>query len=167
MAVEPGTYTWEEFSPAVSFEVGPGWEVGHRNPEFFDLFVDGDFPAVSFGRFVDVFTDDTTRVPARDAANVIASLSTRPDVTLSAPQSAQMGGLRGQAFTLSVATDQTPLFGGRNGVFRMDPGFETRYTALDVPGDGVIFVGVAAREGELDAALDAAAPILATLTVAD
>ena len=58
---------------------------------------------------------------------------------------------------------QTPLFRGPAGDFKMDPEFENRYRLLDLPGGGVLFIGVHVHTGGLDAADDLADPILASL----
>jgi hypothetical protein len=163
--IAPGTYRWDGFVPAVSFELESGWQVGHRHPEFFDLFRGDDFPGVSFGRFDDVFTGVSAPVPASDAATVVASLSGFPGLTVSPPRPIELGGLPGQEFTLTSSVQQTPLFRGAGGDFKMDPGFETRYRILDLPDGGVLVVGVVARDCGLDEAEELAAPILASLTI--
>jgi hypothetical protein len=163
--IAPGRYRWSRVAPAVSFDVGPGWELGHAHPEFFDLFRGSDFPSVSFARFTSVHSDATTQVPATDAQTVVAALSARSDVTLSGAEAVTLGGLSGTRFDLSVASPQTPLFMGPAGAFKMDPGFVNRYRVLDLPGGGVLVIGVHVRGDGIEAASGLAEPIFASFAV--
>ena len=165
VAIEPDEYGWDRFEPAVSFRLDAGWSIGHDHDEFFDLFRGDDFPAVAFGRFTDVYTGPTRFVPITDAATVVASLGVYRGITVTDVAPTAIAGLRGQRLDLRVSIEQSALFRGAGGTFHLDPGFAVRYHVLDLPGGGVLLVGIMAHEGGLEAAIEAATPILSSLTV--
>jgi hypothetical protein len=163
--IEPGTYRWDGFESSISIAVGSGWDLGHDNAAFFDLFRGSDFPSVSFARFTDVYADGTTRVAAVDAQTVAATLMGRADMTVSASSTIELGGRGGRQFDVATLQPQTPLFFGPAGDFKLDPEFKTRYRVLDFPGGGVLVVGIHARDGGFDDGVALAEPVVATLIV--
>jgi hypothetical protein len=164
----PGTYRFDGFEPGVELEVaGDGWEVGHFHDDFFDLFLDGDFPAIGFGRFSDVLLPDGSRVPATSAAAVIQALRSNADVVVEDLGAVEIASLTGQTIEIRVSAEQTPLFSSDEGAFRFDPGFAARLHLLDLPDGGALEVLVAARRGGLKAAIEATDPILRSLVVLD
>jgi hypothetical protein len=163
--VEPGTYWFDGFQPALELEIGSaGWEVGHFHDNVFDLFKHGDFPAIGFGRFSEVYGADGAARPTTDAAAVVAALEANPNLTATRVGPASIAGLTGWTIDVRAQQEQTPLFGAPDGQFKFDPGFVSRYHVLDVPG-GAIEVWVAGREGELDTAIEVTQPILDGLRV--
>ena len=163
--IDPGTYVWSGFERDISVELGAGWDLGHDNPAFFDLFRGSDFPSVSFARFSDVYSDAATRRPATDASAVVAALAGRADVTLTGRAAIQLAGLSGEQFDVVTQAAKTPLFFGPAGDFRLDPEFKTRYRVLDFPGGGVLVIGVHARLADFDEAIALGDPLVATLQV--
>jgi hypothetical protein len=163
--IEPGIYRWDGFEQTISVDLGSGWELGHNNPSFFDLFRGSDFPSVTFARFTDVYVDRTARVTAADAALVASTLAGRTDMTVTDPAIIALGGLSGRQFDLVTTQAQTPLFFGPAGDFKLDPDFRTRYRVLDFLGEGVLVIGIHARGGDFDAGLALGDPVVATLTV--
>ena len=163
--IEPGTYRWDGFERPISFILGSGWELGHDNPAFFDLFRGSDFPAVTFGRFSDVYADRTERVDAGDVASVKTALLGRTDLTVTDVSSIELGGLEGWQFDLATLGARTPLFFGPAGDFKLDPEFATRYRVLDFPGGGVLVIGIHARADAFDAGVALGDPVVATLVV--
>ena len=163
--IEPGTYRWDGFESSISIAVGPGWELGHDNAAFFDLFRGSDFPSVSFGRFTDVYVDATTRVAAVDAGAVAATLTARTDVTVTDSSAIELGGRGGRQFDLVTVNPQTPLFFGPAGDFKLDPEFKTRYRVLDFPGGGVLVIGIHTRDHGFDDGVALAEPLVATLII--
>src|SRR6185295_1880186 len=146
--------------------LGPGWELGHDNAKFFDLFRGSDFPSVSFARFTDVYVDATTRVAAIDAATVAATLVARSDMTVTDASSIELGGRGGRQFVVVTISPQTPLFFGPAGDFKLDPEFKTRYRVLDFPGGGVLVIGIHTRDGGFEDGLALAEPVVTSLSVA-
>jgi len=163
--IEPGTYRWDGFARPVSFILGSGWQLGHDNPAFFDLFRGSDFPSVSFARFTDVYADRTHRVVAGDAEFVETSLRGRADLTVTGPSAIELGGLEGWQFDLTTLEARTPLFFGPAGDFQLDPEFKTRYLVLDFPGGGVLVIGIHARAAAFEAGVALGDPVVATLIV--
>lgn len=165
--VEPGTYRFAGFEPAIQVAIdGDGWEVGHFHDDFFDLFLDGDFPAIGFGRFVAVLGRDGTRVPASGAEAVIEALRSNPDLKVDDVGPVEIAGLIGRTVDIRATREQTPLFSSGEGGFKFDPGFVGRFHVLDVEG-GAMEILIAARDGELEAAIEATQPILDSLEVLD
>jgi len=163
----PGTYWFDGFRPGLQLRVETaGWEVGHFHDDFFDLFKDGDFPSVGFGRFPEVYGAGTGSEPATDAAAVIAALKQNPGLAVSDIGAVEIAGLAGRTIDVRAKAAQTPLFGSDEGAFKFDPELIARFHILDVPG-GAMEILVAARIGQLDAALAATQPIIASLVVVD
>ena len=149
----------------MTIAVGPGWELGHDNAAFFDLFRGSDFPSISFGRFTDVYVDGATRERAVDAETVAATLMGRTDLTVTDFSAIELGGLAGRRFDLVTLKPQTPLFFGPAGDFKLDPEFKTRYRVLDFPGGGVLVIGIHTRDGGFGDGIALAEPIVATLMI--
>jgi hypothetical protein len=163
--IEAGTYMWSGFEHPITVQLGAGWDLGHNDPTFFDLFRGSDFPSVTFARFTDIYVDGTTREAATRSALVLAKLSIRADVVLTKISTIELGGLQGQQFDLATTAAKTPLFFGAAGDFRLDPEFKTRYRVLDFPGGGILVIGIHAHLADFDAAVALGDPIVATLTV--
>ena len=164
-AIQPGTYRWDGFERSIWMSLGAGWELGHDDPAFFDLFRGSDFPSISFARFTDVYVDATRRSEATDAATVVNTLSRRKDVTVTEPIAIELGGLSGRQFDLTTTAPKTALFFGPAGDFRLEPAFKTRYRVLDFPGGGVLVVGVHALAAGFDPGVALADPVTASLQV--
>ena len=163
--IEAGTYMWSGFEHQITVDLGAGWDLGHDNPTFFDLFRGSDFPSVTFARFTDIYTDGTTREPATRSAIVLQELSARADVLLTKISTIELGGLQGQQFDLATTTAKTPLFFGAAGDFRLDPEFKTRYRVLNFPGGGILVIGIHAHLADFEAAVALGDPVVASLTV--
>lgn len=161
----PGTYTWDEFTPHLTFVVDAGWQVGHRHGEFFDLFPAGGEPTagpgIGFGRF-DFVHGAGGPVPMTDAAAVVAALEANPLVRVERIGPASLAGLTGLTVDVRVTEVQTPLLDGRGGTFHSDPDWVSRYTFLDVDG-GVLAVSVMSHEDRQAADLSLAARLLTSL----
>ncbi|MEO8469495.1 MAG: hypothetical protein ABI573_07495 [Chloroflexota bacterium] len=163
--IDAGTYRWDGFERPVSLRLDAGWQLGHDNPAFFDLFRGSDFPAVSIARFTDVHTNRISRVAAVDAQQVEATFLGRSDMTMAGRAAIELGGLNGRQFDLTTLEARTPLFWGPAGIFQLDPDFVTRYRILDVPGGGVLVIGVHAHPDAFDAGLAIAEPVVASFMV--
>ena len=160
--LEPGTYRFDGFEPAVEVTVGDGWEVGHFHPDFFDLFHAGDFPSVGFARFATVKHRDGTTYAAVTAEAVVAALRSNPDLEVVDVGPVLVAGLAGRTVDIRAKREQSPLFSTPNGDFRFDPEFISRWHILEVDG-GTMQILVAARPGKLDAAIEATSSILSSL----
>jgi hypothetical protein len=165
--LEPGTYWWLDRRPFLELRIPEGWTVGHHKGDFFDLFrTGGSLPAVSLGRFPQVFRTTGEAVGTFDAASVVEALSSHPGVVVDDVGPVTLAGLSGRTIDVRVAEGQTPLFRTQEGSYNADPGHVSRYHVLDVPG-GAIEVWIVARDGELDAALEIARPLLDGLSLVD
>ena len=147
----------------LTVDLGTGWEIGHDDPAFWDLFRGSDFPSISFARFTDVYTDGVSREAATDPADIAATLSARDDLTITAPKAIELGGMQGQQFDLVTTEPKTPVFVGPAGDFRLDPEFKTRYRVLDFPGGGVLVIGIHAPDPDFEAAVGLADPVVSTV----
>jgi hypothetical protein len=164
----PGAYRFDGFAPGLQLEISEdGWEVGHFHDEFFDLFLNGDFPAIGFARFSDVQLPDGALVPATEATGVIDALRSNPNVTLDDEAAVEVDALSGRAVDLRVTAEQTPLFSGIGGAYHMDPGFTARLIVLDLPGGGAMEILVIAQGDDVGEAIEATAPMLDSLDVLD
>jgi len=158
-ALEPGTYWFNGFDPWLEVTVREGWEVGHFHDNFFDLFLEGDFPSIGFGRFAAVKHRDGTTIEATSAQVVVDGLRSNPELEVADVGPASVAGLTGRTVDIRAKSQQVPLFGTPDGDFRFDPEFLSRWHILDVPG-GAIEILIAARPGRLDEAIAATRPVL-------
>ncbi len=164
--IDPGIYRWDGFGDPITLTLDAGWDLGHDNPTFFDLFRGSDFPSITLARFTHVYVDGVTKAPVTDAAAAAATLVGRSDMTLTPPIEITLGGLPGRQFDVTTSTAKTPLFFGRAGDFRLDPEFKTRYRILDLPGGGILVIGIHDHVADFDAAVALADPVVATFSVA-
>jgi hypothetical protein len=171
--IAPGTYRFDGFEPHLQIEIpGPGWEVGHFHDEIFDLFLDGDFPAVAFARFPTVATPGSSagseggETPAASVEIVLEALRANPDVDVDEVGPVAIAGLNGTTVDISVSEEQTALFGAGSDGFHSDPGFTSRFHLLAVEG-GVVEIFVTGRAGQLEQALEATQAIVDSVRVVD
>jgi len=162
--LDPGTYWFNGFEPWLAVTVGDGWEVGHFHGDFFDLFRNGDFPSIGFGRFPQVKHRDGTTIEATSARAIVDGLKSNPELEVTDVGPASVAGLTGFTIDIRAKSAQTPLFTSPDGDFKFDPEFIARWRILDVAG-GAVEILVAARPGTLDEALEATQPILDSLRV--
>ena len=162
--LEPGTYWFNGFDPWLEVTVGEGWEVGHFHDDFFDLFHEGDFPSIGFGRFAAVKHRDETTIEATSARVVVDGLRSNPELEVVDVGPAAVAGLTGLTIDIRAKSQQVPLFGTPDGDFKFDPEFLSRWHILDVPG-GTIEILVAARPGRLDAAIETTRPVLDSVRI--
>jgi hypothetical protein len=161
--VVPGRYRWTDFSPAFEIEIGPGWAVGHRHLGFFDLWSGSSLPAIGFARFSGVRGAGEAAVDATSVADVLAALGTNARIRIADRGPVEVAGLVGRAIDIEVEAPQTPVFTAEDGDFNLDPGLDTRWNMLDVPGGGVLFVYVVATDAGLTAALGRVGLLLDTM----
>ncbi len=143
-----------------------GWESMHLHGEFFDL---GRFateerqtaPArwIAFGDPEHVRgsedVPDTDLTPAEAAA----LLAERDDLTAGDPVPFSLDGREGVRLDLHAAEPNTPIFGGAEGDFGLEPSVDVRLGFVSVD-EGLLVVFVAAPADELDAAWGEAEPVL-------
>ena len=147
--LDPGIYTFSPFEPAVTFELGDGWEGGHTNPEFFDVWR-GMRIAVMFGRPSFVFDAGGERVPVQEltATSALELLRDRGSESGRAPSVVLDGGSVPSIF---ITTERsTELFGGPEGTFSTDPSHRLRVAAVDGGGTLVLVMVSAATPIELE-----------------
>jgi hypothetical protein len=160
--LQPGTYWFNGYEPWLEVTVGAGWQVGHFHDDFFDLFFEGDFPSIGFGRFARVKHRDGTTFEATDARSVVDALRSNPELEVTDVGPATIAGLTGRTIDIRAKSPQTPLFATPDGDFKFDPEFIGRWHILDVAG-GALEILVAARPGKLDAAIATTQPVLDSL----
>jgi hypothetical protein len=147
-SLEPGVYTYSPFEPRVTFELGDGWEGGHTDPEFFDVWR-GDRVAVMFARPGFLFDASGERVDSEGMApqEALRLLRTRGTSSSRAPSMVLDGG---SVPSIVLSNDeQTALFGGPEGGFSADPAFRNRIAALGVDGALVLVIVSAKTPMEL------------------
>jgi hypothetical protein len=162
--LEPGAYTFSPFEPAVVFELGDGWEGGHTNPEFFDVWR-GMRVAVMFGRPGFLLRGDE-RVPTDELTTdeALQILREQNDTSSRAPALVLDGQTVPSVIVRSSA--QTELFGGPGGTFTADPDFRNRIAAVDVDGTLVLVIVSAKTPMELEDRL-AVTEMLGTIRLGD
>ena len=83
--LDPGRYTRSNSSPAVSFEVGEGWQGVQNVPGFFDVQQDPDTPdviAVQFGNVDAVFGENGSSVDLERAADAVPIIRENPGLKI-------------------------------------------------------------------------------------
>jgi hypothetical protein len=155
------------FNIPFTFEVpAGGWESMHLHGEFFDI---GRFateerqtaPArwIAFGDPEHVRgsedVPDTDLTPAEAAA----LLAGRTDLTAGEPVPFSLDGREGVRLDLHAPEPNTPIFGGPDGDFGLEPSIDIRIGFLPLE-NGLLVVFVGAPPNELDAAWEEAQPVL-------
>jgi hypothetical protein len=162
-ALAPGRYTFSRFSPRVSFTLGSGFEGGHTNPAFFDVFIgDAALAFASPGYLLD------------SAGKRIPTTSMSPGRALEVMRE------RG-AFTAVTATTMTvgdddvaaiegvareagiTLLGGPTGELELELGDFYRIAPVQVD-DRLVLVIQQALEAPFAGALAPTEPVLATIS---
>lgn len=155
------------FDVPFTFEVpAGGWESMHLHGEFFDI---GRFATeerqtapvrwIAFGHPGHVRGD--ADVPAAGLTPEAAAtlLAARDDLTASEAVPFSLAGRDGVRLDLHAPEPDTPIFGGPDGAFNLEPSIDIRLGIVPLD-DDLLLVFVGAPPGELDAAWDEAEPIL-------
>jgi hypothetical protein len=164
----PGRYASSPpFDIPFTFEVpAGGWESMHLHGEFFDI---GRFateerqtaPArwIAFGHPEHVRSDEDVPVAGLTPEEAATLLTARDDLSASETVPWTLAGLDGVRLDLHAPEPDTPIFGGPEGDFGLEPSTDIRIGF--VPFDGGLLVAfVGAPADELDAAWEEAQPIL-------
>ena len=164
----PGRYDSQPpFNIPFTFEApAGGWESMHLHGEFFDL---GRFATeerqTAPARWIAFGDPDHVRgsedVPDTDLtpAEAAALLAERDDLTAGEPVPFSLDGREGVRLDLHAAEPNTPIFGGAEGDFGLEPSVDVRLGFVPVD-EGLLVVFVAAPADELDAAWEEAQPVL-------
>ena len=143
-----------------------GWESMHHHGEFFDI---GRFATaerqtapvrwIAFGHPGHIRGNED--VPAESLTPEAAAtlLSARDDLTASEAVPFSVAGRDGVRLDLHAPEPNTPIFGGPDGAFNLEPSIDIRLGIVPLDND-LLLVFVGAPPDELDAAWDEAAPIL-------
>lgn len=182
-SLSPGRYVTDKFEPALTFEVGKGWELsdGLQQKPFFQIsrqFQEGSyFVAISFNNPPRSITDPRNPnklVPApRDWASWFQE---HPYLETSSPQPMSVGGVEGRRFDMRISSlpegyysedclgagvPLWPLLGGHH--WCADEGYTSRTIVLDgVEGETVI-IDVWSRPETFEKVLPEAQDVLETV----
>lgn len=149
------------------FEVpADGWESMHLHGEFFDI---GRFATeerqtapvrwIAFGHPEHIRGDEDVPAAGLTPTEAATLLAARGDLTASEPEPFTLAGREGIRLDLHAPEANTPIFGGPDGAFNMEPSTDIRLGIVPLD-DDLLVVFVGAPPGELDAAWDEALPIL-------
>lgn len=165
--IPPGTYTRSAFAPRVTFELGTGWTAEQLTAGFFDVEQDAgsvDVIAVQFGQVVG--HDSAEEAAAAVAENV--SL-----VVQAGPEEVVLGGRSGVQLTVDTVDPpdtQPPVFrqivSVAAGPLSIASGRRLQLTFVDTDA-GLLVVLVGGSIRSWDATLEAATPVLESLTIGD
>jgi hypothetical protein len=178
----PGRYVTDVFEPALSFEVGEGWELteGVQQEPYFEISranrVGDPIVAVAFNNPPPEVSDPTTPdrlVPAPEGW--VSWFREHPYLETSEPSAASIGGVEGRRFDhkvtalpedyhsedcLGYGVPLWPLPGGHH--WCADEGYTSRTTVMKVGGETVI-VDVYSGSGTLEEVLPEAQKVLGTV----
>jgi hypothetical protein len=155
------------FDVPFTFEVpADGWESMHLHAEFFDI---GRFAAeerqtapirwIAFGHPAYIRGDEEAPAAGLTPEAAATLLSSREDLVASAAVPYSFAGRDGVRLDLHAPQANTPIFGGPDGAFNLEPSIDIRLGIVPLEED-LLLVFVGAPLGELDAAWDEALPIL-------
>lgn len=161
--LEPGRYTFTPFEPRVTFEVGEGFEGGHTNAEFFDVFF-GETSALAFASPAFVTGRGGSRLETADASpeEILAALRDGNGLEDVRSVTMTIGSEAVDAVQGRGRKDGVPLFGGPGGEFGIVKGDGYRIAPLVVEGQLVLVMQLA-TEPPLAQAFAATQPILPTI----
>jgi hypothetical protein len=164
----PGRYDSQPpFNIPFTFAVpAGGWESMHIHGEFFDLGrFEGEERQTAPARWIAFGDPEHVRggedVPDTDLtpAEAAGLLEERDDLTAGEPIPFTLDGREGVRLDLHAAEPNTPIFGGAEGDFGLEPSVDVRLGFVPVD-EGLLVVFVAAPAAELDAAWEEAQPVL-------
>ena len=164
----PGRYDSQPpFNIPFTFEApAGGWESMHLHGEFFDLGrFEGEERQTAPARWIAFGDPQHVRgsedVPDADLTPDEAArlLARRDDLTAGEPVPFSLDGREGVRLDLHAAEPNTPIFGGTEGDFGLEPSVDVRLGFVPVD-EGLLVVFVAAPADELDAAWEEAQPVL-------
>ena len=143
-----------------------GWESMHLHGEFFDLGrFEGEARQTAPVRWIAFGDPEHVRgaddVPDTDLTpdEAAALLAAREDLTAGEPVPFTLDGRDGVRLDLHAPERNTPIFGGAEGDFGLEPSVDVRLGFVPVD-EGLLVVFVAAPVDELDAAWEEAQPVL-------
>ena len=162
-ALPPGRYTFTPFEPRVTFEVGKGFEGGHTNAEFFDVFY-AETSALAFARPGFVTDRGGGRLDTADASpeDIVAALRTGNGLEDVRTVTLTIGSEVVDAVEGRGRKGGFPLFGGPGGEFGIVKGDGYRIAPLEVEGELVLVMQMA-TEPPFARAFAATDPILPTI----
>jgi hypothetical protein len=158
------------FDVPFTFEVpADGWESMHLHGEFFDI---GRFATeerqtapvrwIAFGHPDHIRGDEDVPAAGLTPEAAATLLSARGDLTASETVPYTLAGRDGVRLDLHAPEANTPIFGGPDGDFNLEPSIDIRLGIVPLDED-LLLVFVGAPPGELDAAWDEALPILVSV----
>jgi hypothetical protein len=163
-----GRYTSSPpFDVPFTFAVPPdGWESMHHHGEFFDI---GRFATaerqtapvrwIAFGHPGHIRGDEDVPADGLTPEEAAALLAARHDLTASEVVPYSLADRDGVRLDLHATQPDTPIFGGPDGAFNLEPSIDIRLGIVPLD-DDLLLVFVGAPPGELDAAWEEAQPIL-------
>ena len=167
----PGRYDSQPpFNIPFTFDVpAGGWESMHLHGEFFDI---GRFATaerqtapirwIAFGHPGHIRGDEDLPAAGLTPEAAATLLSSRDDVIAGEAVPFSLAGRDGVRLDLHAPEADTPIFGGPDGAFNLEPSIDIRLGIVPLD-DDLLLVFVGAPPGELDAAWDEAQPILASV----
>ena len=160
----PGRYTREGFEPRITFAVGDGWTAEQATSGFFDIQdAPGSLDVVAV-QFANVVGDAS-------ADNVIAEIEANPQLSVSDPESVDIGGLEGTRVVVETTDPpetEPPLFRPvlviAAGPLSIASGRRLQVNLFDTP-NGVLAILVGGSIAEWDRALQASEAVLESVTI--
>ena len=142
-----------------------GWQAFHHEDRFWDIIrVEGSsIRGLMFHAPTNVYGADGPE-PATTAEQAVALLAAKPGATVSSPAEVVIDGKRGLSVDVSAAADDTELFGSQRPLLGIGPEEDVRLAFFGVEGQ-LLSIGTLAAHGELDAAADVVAPIVASIRI--
>jgi hypothetical protein len=164
-----GRYTRAGFEPRITLEVAdPAWAAVQLFDGFFDIQQDVGSPdviAIQFARPTAVFGAALAVVPASTAAEAVAALESNPSVTIVASGSRTIDGSVRVELTLDTKGDtRATVMRLAPGDLQMDPARRMRIVFVDAPA-GLLAIVLGGSVAKWDAAVAAAEPVLASVTI--
>ena len=165
----PGRYTRSGFAPRITFLVDdPAWAAVQLFGGFFDIQRDQGTPdviAVQFAKPEAIYGADDIAVSVTGASNARDTLKQNPTLKLVEESTSKIGGLDGVQLTVETAGDtRAHLMDLLPGALSMDPGRKLWVAFFDTP-DGLLAIMIGGSVAKWQAALDAAEPVLETVTI--
>lgn len=166
-ALAPGRYTFSPFEPRVTFEVGEGFEGGHTNAEFFDVF-HGETSALAFASpsFVTSRSGDRLDTAGASPEEMLAALSAGNGLEDVREVTMTVGSETVAAVEGRGRKDGFPLFGGPGGEFGTVEGDGYRIAPLVVDGKLVLVMQLATKP-PFERVFAATDPVLPTIEFGD
>ena len=168
--LEPGTYTYDGFTPRIELTIGSGGWVGADTfGDFFDVQIDPGSPdviAVQFAKPSAIFDGSGSAPAATTPEAAVAALAANATLESTEPESVTVDGRAGQRITVTaIGAGAHGIMTIREGTLSILADRRLDLTFIATESDGLLAIMVGGSVARWDAATAAAEPVVGSVRI--